>query len=77
MKALAVDEILELPVAERLRLVEVIWDSLAINPESVPVSDELKAELDRRHAEFEANPEAGAPWNEVREKIVRGTWRTG
>jgi len=65
------DEILELPVTERIRLVELIWDSIAAAPEAVPVSDELKAELDRRLAEFEANPEAGLPWEEVRERIVR------
>jgi len=72
-----VDEILELPVTERIRLVELIWDSIAAVPEAVPVSDELKAELDRRLAEFEANPEAGIPWEEVRERIVQGRWRTG
>jgi putative addiction module component (TIGR02574 family) len=42
-------------------------------PEAVPVSDELKAELERRLAEFEANPEAGLPWDEVRKRIVQGT----
>ena len=77
MKPLPVTEILELPVAERIRLVELIWDSIAAVPEAVPVSDELKAELDRRLAEFEANPEAGSPWEEVRERIVQSRWRTG
>jgi putative addiction module component (TIGR02574 family) len=70
-------EILELPVDERIRLVELIWESIAAVPEAVPVSDELKIELDRRLAEFEANPEAGSPWEEVRERIVQGRWRTG
>ncbi|HEV7505692.1 MAG TPA: addiction module protein [Thermoanaerobaculia bacterium] len=70
-------EILELPVAERIRLVELIWDSVAAVPETVPVSDELKAEMDRRLSDFEANPEAGSPWEEVRERIVQGRWRTG
>lgn len=77
MKALPVAEILELPVAERIRLVELIWESVAAVPDAVPVSDELKAELDRRLADFEANPEAGSPWEEVRERIVQGRWRTG
>jgi putative addiction module component (TIGR02574 family) len=48
MKQLSVTRILELPVAERIRLVELIWDSIAALPEAVPVSEELKAELDRR-----------------------------
>ena len=77
MKPLPVTEILELPVDERIRLVELIWESIAAVPEAVPVSDELKVDLDRRLAELEANPEAGSPWEEVRERIVQGRWRTG
>ncbi|HXC39606.1 MAG TPA: addiction module protein [Burkholderiales bacterium] len=77
MKQFSVAEILELPVAERIRLVEQIWDSIAAVPEAVPVSEELKAELDRRLVEFEANPDGGSPWEEVRERIVQGKWRTG
>jgi putative addiction module component (TIGR02574 family) len=76
MSTLTVDEILGLPVAERLRLLEVIWESLASRPESIPLSDELKSELDRRYREFQANPEAGISWDEAREQIVRGTWRS-
>ena len=77
MKQVSVAEILELPVPERIRLVELIWDSIAAVPEAVPVSEELKAELDRRLAEFEANPEGGSPWEDVRQRIVQGRWRTG
>ncbi|HEX7183094.1 MAG TPA: addiction module protein [Thermoanaerobaculia bacterium] len=77
MKPPPVAEILELPVAERIRLVEIIWDSIAAVPEAVSVSDELKDELDRRLTEFEANPDAGSPWEEVRERILQGRWRTG
>lgn len=77
MKQPAVAEILELPVAERIRLVEIIWDSIAAVPEAVPVSDELKADLDRRLAEFEADPEAGISWEEARQRITQGRWRNG
>jgi putative addiction module component (TIGR02574 family) len=40
------------------------------------ISDELKAELNRRLAEFEADPEAGSPWDEVRSRILERAWRT-
>jgi len=76
MKQISVAEILELPIAERIRLVELIWDSIAAVPEAVPMSDELRAELDRRLAEFEADPKAGTPWEEVRTRILGGKWRT-
>jgi len=37
MKQVFVAEILELPVAERICLVELIWDSIAAVPEAVPI----------------------------------------
>ena len=77
MKELPVAEILELPIAERIRLVELIWDSIAAIPDAVPLTDELKSELNARLAEFEADPKAGSPWDEVRSRIVQGRWRSG
>jgi len=77
MTHLPVAEILELPVPDRVRLIEMIWDSITAVPEALPISDDLKAELDRRLAAFESNPEAGLPWEEVRKRIVEGRWRNG
>jgi putative addiction module component (TIGR02574 family) len=62
MKTIPVADLLELPVTERIRLVELLWDSIAAVPDEVSIPDELKAELNRRLAEFEADPEAGSPW---------------
>ena len=61
------DQILRLPIDERLRLVEDVWDSIAATPESVPVPDWHRAELDRRLA----NPDPGPSltWDEVRAKL--------
>lgn len=64
-------EILQLPAAERLRLVEEIWDSLLLEPSSVPVPDWHRAELDRRLARHEADPGATRPWNEVKAGLTR------
>ena len=61
--------ILELPPEERLRLIEAIWDSLTEVPEAVPVSDELKAELDRRLDSYYANRSAVRPWDDVRAEL--------
>lgn len=41
-------DILRMSVAERIQLVEDIWDSIAASPESLPVTDAQKDELDRR-----------------------------
>jgi len=66
------DEVLQLPVPERIRLVEVIWDSIADTPEALELSDEQKAELDRRLESLEKNPDTGSIWAEVRDRIWRG-----
>jgi putative addiction module component (TIGR02574 family) len=61
-----------LTIAERLQLVEDIWDSITADatPESLPVTEDEKALLDERLADLKANPEAGASWAEVRARIV-------
>lgn len=75
IKNLPVAEILGLPAAERLELLELIWDSLRAVPANVPVSDELKEELERRLADFEANPDGGLSWEEARQGIVQGIYQ--
>ena len=76
MNNISIADILELPVQERIRLVELIWDSVAAVPEAVKISPALKAELEVRLAEFEANPEAGYSWDEVKSRLKDGSWRT-
>ena len=50
-------EILQLPVEERLRLVQLIWESVAAEPWAVPLSDAHCAVIDERLAEHERNPD--------------------
>ena len=52
-----VAEILKLPVEERLRLVELIWESIATDPAGVPLGDAHRAIIDERIAEHERNPD--------------------
>ncbi len=76
MGTISITDILELPVQERIRLVELIWDSVAAVPEAVEISPELKAELDARLATFEADPEAGYSWDQVKSRLKDGSWRS-
>jgi putative addiction module component (TIGR02574 family) len=71
MKRELVAEILALPVAERVRLVEAIWDSISAVPDALPLTQWQKDELDRRLAEFEADPDSGATLEEVFARIRR------
>jgi putative addiction module component (TIGR02574 family) len=72
MKSITLEEVLQLPVPERIRIVEAIWDSIADTPEALELSDEQKAELDRRLESLGKNPDAGSTWTEVRDRIWRG-----
>lgn len=72
MKQGLIAEILALPVAERVRLVEAVWDSISAVPEGLPLTQWQKEELDRRLAEFEADPDAGSSLEEVFARIRRG-----
>jgi putative addiction module component (TIGR02574 family) len=62
-------ELLELPPAERLQLVEAIWDSLVEVPEAVPLTDELREELDRRLTAYYADPSSARPWSEIKAEL--------
>lgn len=71
MKQELVAEILALPVEDRVRLVEAIWDSISAVPEALPLADWQKQELDRRLDDLEQNPDAGSSLEEVLARIER------
>lgn len=76
MNNISIADILELPVQERICLVELIRDSVAAVLEAVEISPALKIELEARMTEFEANPEAGYSWDQVKSRLKNGSWRT-
>ena len=62
-------ELLELPADQRLQLVEAIWDSLIEIPEAVPITDEVREELDRRLAAYYDDPASARPWREIKDEL--------
>ncbi len=71
MGKILISDILSLSVSERIRLTQEIWDSVAAVPDSVPLSQADCQELDRRLEAYHADPNAGSPWPEVRERLMR------
>jgi putative addiction module component (TIGR02574 family) len=59
MSAIAMKDVLALSVAERIQLVEDIWDTIAASGEAVPVSDALREELDQRVEDHRLHPDMG------------------
>jgi putative addiction module component (TIGR02574 family) len=65
-----VADILELSVADRLRIVEDIWDSIAADAKDLKISDELRQELDRRLEAYKHAPDAGVTWEELDNRLA-------
>ena len=59
----------ELPLDDRIRLVEDLWDSIAQDQEALKLTAEQAAELDRRLDAFEADGSLGQPASEVISRI--------
>jgi len=62
-------EILQLSVAERIQLVEDIWDSIANVPDAVALTEEQQAEIERRIEAYQANPKEGISWNDLKNQL--------
>ena len=70
MSAINLSDVLKLSVAERIRLAEAIWDSVAEYPEKVQLAPWQAEELDRRLAAYQANPSEGISWAEVKKRVL-------
>ncbi len=58
--------LLKLGLAERLQLVEDLWDSLVQEGAVIPVSEEQRDELRRRKERFLHHPQSGLSWEQVK-----------
>lgn len=61
----------QLSFTKRLQLVEDLWDSLEAEQDAIPIPDWHLEELDRRLEAYREKPDAGASWEEVRERILK------
>ena len=64
------DQILQLPTAERVEIAQEIWESVFEHPEGVMLTDAQKEELERRWRAFEQNPDEGEPWEDVKRSLL-------
>jgi len=59
-----------LSVDDRLALVQEIWDSIAAEPDRIPLTEAQRRELERRIAEYEANPGDAVSWEQVKAEAL-------
>lgn len=63
-------EIARLTLAERIQLVEDLWDSIAAEAsQKLPLTEEQLKELRRRAQAHGERPDAALPWEQVRAEL--------
>lgn len=55
----------QLPVADRIQLIEALWETLP-DDELPPLSDDWNAEIQRRSAEFDAGTATTFSWEDIK-----------
>jgi len=56
--------------ANRFALAVELWNEVVANPDSLEVTDEQLAELDRRYAAYKADPTKVITWEEVKSRLI-------
>ena len=63
-------EIDTLSVAEKIQLVEDLWDSVAKSNVNIPMLAWQREELDRRKQSFLNNPDSSMTWQDVKRSVL-------
>ena len=69
MSTALIDELKSLTVSERLDLVELLWDSIATDPDSIPLTDAQAQLIDERLDTHRRDPKAGIAWDDLRSEL--------
>lgn len=65
LESLGIDR---MSVAERIDLVQQIWDSIAAD--QIPLTDSQRQELERRADDDDTNPDDCVPWEQVKAEAL-------
>jgi putative addiction module component (TIGR02574 family) len=63
------EDLAALPLQQRIKLVEDLWDSIASELEKNAVPDDIKAETRRRREEYVKDPSTAVDWDVVRKRL--------
>jgi putative addiction module component (TIGR02574 family) len=71
MATIPLSDLLQLSPAERIQLVQDLWDSIAAEPQTLPLTEEQRQEVLRRSEAHRRNPAEAIPLDEALERIDR------
>ena len=69
MSSSVLDTAKSLPLAERIELIEALWESIAREGYEPPLTSEQAAELDRRLEAHRRNPNGVVPWESIKAEL--------
>lgn len=58
-----------LPIPDRIRLVQAIWDSIVAEEPLPELTDEQRQLFARRIADLDANPEKVLTWEQIKARV--------
>lgn len=63
------EQALRLPIPERRKLADDLYDSIVSGSEGFSLSQEQRSEIDRRLADLREHPDKALSWDDVREHL--------
>ena len=63
------DNLRQLPLAEKLRVVEVLWEDIAVSTEDFPLPTWIRDEVERRLADHDRDPSAALTREELWQRV--------
>lgn len=69
MSRVSIEHILELPTAERVAIVQEIWESMLEQPGKVEITAAQREELERCWVDLQQNPDEGESWEDVKKSL--------
>lgn len=70
MNTLLSEQIMPLTVAERLQLIEEIWNTISNNDSEIVLTSAQQQEIDRRLESFSDVKNQGKSWQEIKQKFI-------
>lgn len=70
-RKITASDVLSLNSAERVELLQLLWESLPEPDGAFELTDAVKQELDRRWAGYKRNPSRAKSWEAVKAGLVR------
>jgi putative addiction module component (TIGR02574 family) len=68
-KTALIDQLMQLPPEERVEIAYQLWESVPASSDDLELTEEQKAELDRRMAEYERDPSRAIPLEQFLARI--------